>query len=608
MASDRQLDDFFGEQAGLNDEKETIKQTVTRRLSIRSRLRLLPKVLSFRERYIVVGLMIAILGGIIAVPIAAYIHYTIPVPTNGGSLTEGVLGEPRTINPLLLQASEADRDIAALVYAGLMRYNGTGQLIPDLAQSHPEITSDGLTYTIQLRSDARWHDGRPVTADDVVFTVNTAQNPDYASFLLPNWSGVKVEKVSDFVVSFKLERRYPQFLNTLTMGILPRHLWEDIRPINFPLSELNIKPVGSGPFKFSALNKDKQGRVLGYELVAHEDHHGRRAYLDGITFKFYADGDQLIRAFNENEIDSIGFVTAASLNELKFGRRIILERLQLPRYFALFFNQTQSVPLEDKNVRLALAHATNRVAIINEVLDGNAFLVDSPLLGGVLDINQNVPSYDFDLDLAKQILTESGWAEGEDGIRERRGEKLELTIVTSTWHELVSTAHLIAEQWRDVGANVTVETIPVNQLNRDVIAPRAYQILLFGQVLALDPDPFTLWHSSQFKPPGGNLSLYENQTADRLLDEARTTGNPLERSALYDELQRVIIDDIPAVFLYSPYYLYGRPVNIHGFDTDIIALPSERFTNAASWFTNTKRVLRSSLPETTPTPTPSSIE
>ena len=124
----------------------------------------------------------------------------------------------------------------------------------------------------------------------------------------------------------------------------------------------------------------------------------------------------------------------------------------------------------------------------------------------------------------------------------------------------------------------------------------------------MDPDPFTLWHSSQFKPPGGNLSLYENQTVDRLLDEARTTGNPLERGALYDELQRVIIDDIPAVFLYSPYYLYGRPASIHGFDTDIIALPSERFTNAASWYTNTRRVLRSSIPKTTPTPTPSSIE
>lgn len=605
MASDRQLDDFFGVKTDLPEDHESLKETMARKLSIRSRLRLLPKVLSFRERYIVLGLLFVIVGAIIAIPFSTYVHYTIAVPTTGGTITEGIIGEPRTINPLLLQASDADRDIASLVYAGLMRYNGQGKLVPDLAKSHPEVTSDGLTYTIQLREDATWHDGRPVSADDVVFTIRTAQNPDYASYLLPNWSGVSVDRVSDFVVSFKLKDRYPQFLNNLTMGILPEHLWEDVRPINFPLSELNLKPIGAGPFKFSALKKDKQGRILAYELKAHKEHHGTRAFLDGITLRFYANEEELVEAFNDNDIDSVGSITASSISSLKFGRRIILERLQLPRYFALFFNQNQSEVLTDKNVRLALAHATNRVAIINKVLDGNAFLVDSPLLGGVLDINPNVPSYDHDVDLARQILDASGWTVGEDGIRERRGKRLELTIVTSTWHELVSTAHLIASQWSEIGAEVNVETIPVNQLNRDVIAPRAYETLLFGQVLALDPDPFTLWHSSQFKPPGGNLSLYDNRTADRLLDEARQTGNPLERASLYDDFQKVLIDDIPAIFLYSPYYLYGRPAAVQGFDTVIISLPSERFTNVAEWFLETKRVLRSSVTKTTPIPSPS---
>lgn len=602
MASDTQLDDFFGVQTDLPADRETIKETLARKLSLRSRLRLLPKVLSFRERYFVLFLLLIIIGAIIAMPIAAYTHYTVPVPANGGTITEGVLGEPRKINPLLLQASDADRDISALVYSGLMRYNGQGTLVPDLAISHPEITSDGLTYTVQLRDDARWHDGRPVTSDDIVFTVQTAKNPDFASFLLPNWAGVEVEKVSDFVVAFKLKERYPQFLNNLTMGILPAHLWNDVRPINFPLSELNLKPVGSGPFKFSALKKDKQGRLLAYELVAHKDHHSGRPFLDGLTFRFYGTEDELIQAFNDNDIDSIGFVTASSIPQLKFDRRIVLERLKMPRYFSLFLNQGQSAPLADKNVRLALAHATNRVDIINKVLDGNAFLVDSPLLGGVLDINPNVPSYDFDIDLANRIFDASGWTRDEDGVRSRQGNRLELTVVTSTWHELVSTAHLIAEQWEAVGAQVTVETIPVNQLNRDVITPRAYEILLFGQVLMLDPDPFTLWHSSQFKPPGGNLALYENQTADRLLDEARQTGNPLERANLYDDFQKVLINDIPAIFLYSPYYLYGRLGSIQGFETDIIALPSERFTNVATWYLKTKRVLRSRVIDITPSP------
>jgi peptide/nickel transport system substrate-binding protein len=403
---------------------------------------------------------------------------------------------------------------------------------------------------------------------------------------------VEVEKITDSVVAFRLKSRYPQFLNNLTIGVLPQHLWVDVRPINFPLSELNLKPVGSGPFKFSSLKKDKQGQMLAYELKAHEDYHGGRPYLDGIVFQFYGSEQELVDAFNDNDIQSIGYVSAKTTESIKFGRRLTLERLKLPRYFALFLNQNQSEVLSDKNARLALAHATNRVAIINEVLDGNAFLVDSPLLGGVLDINPNVTSYEYDPELARQILKSAGYTPDDDGVPARRGKRLEITLVTSTWHELAQTAELIAQQWREIGAQVTVETLPVNQLNRDVISPRAYQVLLFGQVLNFDPDPYTLWHSSQFKPPGGNLSLYANQTADKLMDEARQTANPIERAEKYDEFQKVLIDDIPAIFLYSPYYLYGRPNQLEGFDTTIISLPSDRFTNAASWYVETTRTFR----------------
>lgn len=597
------MDDFFGVRTEVPD-RESFKDSLGKRLSLRSRLRLLPKVLSLRERYTMLGLLAIIIISVVAIPFSAYYHYTVPVPTTGGTITEGILGEPRRINPLLLQASDVDRDIVALVFAGLMRYNGQGKLVPDLAKSHPEVTSDGLIYTVQLREDAYWHDGVRVTADDVVFTVQTAQNPDFASPQLSNWSTVTVRKVSDFVVSFTLPQRYPQFLsNHLTMGLLPKHLWEDVRPINFPLSELNLKPIGAGPFKFKELRKDRSGSILDYQLEAHTKRHNGRPYLDGITFRFYETEEALVNAFNNNEVDSLGTLSAASVADLKFGRRIVLEQLQLPRYFALFLNQTQSEALKNKNVRLALAHATNRVDIINKVLNGNAFLVDSPLLGGILDINPNVPSYDYDPELARSILDAAGWVPSEDGIRVRNNQRLEFTLTTSTWHEFVSTAQLLAEQYRSIGVEMHIRTIPVSQLNRDVIAPRAYEALLFGQVLLLDPDPFTLWHSGQSQPPGGNLSLYDNKTADILLDEARQTGNPLERSAIYDEFQRVLIDDIPALFLYSPYYLYGRVAGMDGFDTTIIALPSERFTNAAEWYLKTKRVLRSN-PEATPTPEP----
>ena len=264
----------------------------------------------------------------------------------------------------------------------------------------------------------------------------------------------------------------------------------------------------------------------------------------------------------------------------------------MPRYYAMYFNQTQSKALADKNVRLALNDATDRVAIINKTLDGNAFLVNSPMISGILPINTNVRSYVYDQSKAVQVLESSGWKAEVDGIRARgTGNRLEITITTSTWPELASVAELVREQWERIGAKVIVQALPIAQLQQ-VMKDRSYQVLLFGAFLSLDPDPISFWHSNFREFPGQNLALYNNKTADNLLEEARQTLNPVDRYRLYDEFQRIIIEDIPAVFLYSPHNLYGIDKDIKGFKTSIIATPSERFTNARSWYIDTSRDFR----------------
>jgi peptide/nickel transport system substrate-binding protein len=594
---DHQLEDFFGlAAAGPGpDRAETIKEAIVlRKLSWKARLRLLPKVLSRGERYIVLGLAAIAVGSLIVIPFSVYHHFTTAVPANGGSFSEGILGEPRLVNPLLAPASDADRDIASLVYSGLMRYNGQGKLTPDLAKSFPEITSDGLSYSLTLRDDAVWHDGVPVTADDIVFTIETVQNPDYgaAQPVRVAWQGVTVERASDTVVIFHLKSKYAQFPNNLTLGILPKHLWQDVRPINFSLSELNIKPIGSGPYRFKSLIKDDLGHIVSYRLSANERLYGGRPHIDDIEFKFYASEDELIEAFNKNDIDNIGYLSGENITRLKFAHRISLEQLKMPRYFALFLNQTQSKALADKNVRLALNYATNRVQIINESMDGNAFLVNSPMLGGILDINPNVKTYDFDLEQAKKILAAGGWTPDADGVLTHgKDNRLELTLTTSTWPELAHVAQILKDQYERLGAKVTVQTLPITQLTQ-VIRARSYQTLLFGQILPIDPDPFVFWHSSQRQDQGQNLAMYKNDTADKLLEEARQTLNPLERMQKYDEFQKILIEDVPAVFLYSPHYLYGVSRDIQGLDTTLIFLPSDRFDNIANWYINTKRVFK----------------
>jgi peptide/nickel transport system substrate-binding protein len=593
---DNQLEDFFGLNAEHQDadHKRSIKDTLTRRMTIRSRMRLLPKVLSRAERYTILTLTAIGAIALAAIPFTTYHHFTTTVPSTGGKITEGVVGEPRLANPLLAAASDADRDLVALMYSGLYRYDGNGKLTPDLAKSFPEITSDGLSYSVTIREDARWHDGVPVTADDVVFTVQVAQNPDYGSptTVRAAWQGVTAERVSDQVVMFRLRNKYAQFPNVLTMGILPRHLWQDVRPINFALSELNIKPIGSGPYRFKSLVKNELGHIFSYRLEAHAQHYQGRPNIDELEFKFYGTEDELIEAFHNNQVDSLSFISGANVSRLKFKSRIDLQQLKMPRYYALFFNQSQSKALSDKNVRLALNYATDRISIINNTVDGNAFLVNSPMISGILDINANVRTYDYDPDQAATILKSGGWTPGEDGtLQKSKDNRLELKITTSTWSELSAVAEQIKEQWERIGVKVTVETLPISQL-QEVIRLRNYQILLFGEILSPDPDPFSLWHSSQREGLGGNLALYSNKTADRLLEEARQTLNPLERAQKYDEFQKVLIEDIPAIFLYSPHYLYGLDTDVRGFDTTLISMPADRFTNIVHWYMETKRVFK----------------
>lgn len=596
---DNQLEDFFGVNSGGSDadHKESIRDTLNRKLTLKSRLRLLPKVLSRDERYIVFTLALISIIALAALPFTTYYHFTEAVPSRGGKIVEGVVGEPRLVNPLLAASNDADRDLSALIYSGLYRFDGEGKLRPDLAKSFPEITSDGLSYSVTIREEARWHDGVPVTADDVVFTVQTAQNPDYGapSTVRASWQGVTAERVAERVVMFKLRNKYAQFPTVLTMGILPQHLWTDVRPINFALSELNIKPIGSGPYVFKALVKNELGHVFTYRLESAENYYEGRPNIDELEFKFYGTEDELIEAFHKNQVDSLAFVSGANLQRLKFKSRVEVQQLKMPRYYALFFNQSESKALSDKNVRLALNYATDRISIINNTVDGKAFLVNSPMIPGILDINANVRTYDYDLDQAASVLKAGGWtlpaptaSESEPILQKSKDNRLELRITTSTWSELTTVAQQVKEQWEKLGAKVTVESLPISQL-QEVIRERSYQILLFGEILTPDPDPFSLWHSSQREGLGGNLALYSNKTADKLLEEARGTLNPLERAQKYDEFQKVLIEDIPAVFLYSPHYLYGLDADIQGFDTELISIPSDRFTNVVHWYLKTRR-------------------
>lgn len=601
MNDNNQLDDFFGLKTKNENNQSSIKETIAEKIQKKLRIQLIPKILSKKERYVVIVLVLIILGSIAAIPFTTYFHFTKEAPDYGGRFIEGAVSEPRHVNPLLSQANDADKDLVALIYSGLLKYNGEGKIIPDLAQSY-EISSDGLNYTIYLKNNAYWHDEKKVTADDVIFTVQTAQNSDYGSPQRINWQGVEVERVNDFAVMFKLQNKYAQFLNNLTVKILPKHIWQDTKPINFALSEFNLKPIGSGPYKFDRLKKDRDGKIQSYQLTANKNFYGDRPFINEIEIKFYGSEDEMIDAYNRSEIESLSFVSPNNLKRIKFKQRLNLRELKLPRYFAVFFNQNKSAILSDKNVRLALSHATNKEVLLRNILEGIGVAVDSPMMGGVLDIPNNVKKYEYDPELAKTTLEMGGWLASpkpqgdggkidESGILAKKDQKLAIKITTSTWPELTKVAKIIKEQWGALGVDVSLEVLPTPELQQS-IKDRNYESLLFGAVLNIDPDPFSLWHSSQKRDPGLNLSLYDNKAADILLEDARQTLNPLERAKKYDDFQKLVIEDIPAVFLYNPLYIHGQAKKIKGSNGKFISLPSDRFANIEGWYIETKRVWR----------------
>lgn len=552
----------------------------------------LPRILNNQERWIVRGLFLII---VLCLGLLIY-HYCLDnsylIPEAGGCYREGILGQPRYINPVLSQTNDADRDLVQLIYSSLFKYNGQGRLVNDLVDSYT-IEDEGLTYQISLKKNVRWHDGQPLTADDVIFTIELIKDPEYNSPLRNNWQNVETEKIDNFNFRLKIKSVYAPFLHNLTFGVLPKHLWQEISPANFTLAEYDLKPIGSGPYKFKELSKVKNGKINSIELVRNEEFYLDKPYIESLILKFYNSQQELVEAYQRKQIDGLSTVSVSHLEEL--NNNFTLHQINLPIYYAIFFNQNKSKALADKTVRLALAYATDKQNIIDQVLAGYGQSIDSPLLPGCLGYKEDVKVYDFALEHANNILEADGWSDEDgDGVREKEIKeetvKLEINLVASDWPEIEASAKLIQEQWQKVGARVNLQIVDSLALQQDYLRPREYQALLFGEALGADPDPFAFWHSSHRKDPGLNIALYQNKDVDKLLEEARQNLDSEARSEKYREFQELLVEDVPAVFLFSPTYLYPVNHKVQGIQLEKISIHSYRFSQIENWYIKTNRV------------------
>jgi peptide/nickel transport system substrate-binding protein len=506
------------------------------------------------------------------------------LPRRGGSLTEGVVGTPRFINPLLAQ-KEVDRDLTMLIYSGLLRLDKDGDLQNDLAQSY-EVNADGTVYTFTLKEGLTFHDGTIITADDILYTVALAQNGSLKSTVQSTWNSVLAEKVDDATITFTISEAYAPFAHNLTLGIVPKHIWDSVPIEDFLFSEFNTRPVGSGPYRISNI-QESNGVPTQYSLQAFDNFALGRPYIESLTIKIYPEAQDLKDAYSKGQIDSAYNIDATRSNTIAHSGT-------LPRVFAVYLNQNEAPLFAKKAIREAFMLAINKDDLIEEVLSGNAEKLAGPIpitlypydsIGSRSPASPSVQaSRDAFEALSYTFNEETKLLEDEDSAT------IAFTLTTANVPQLVAVGEYLVAQWREVGIDANIEIYDSIDLTQRVIRPRDYQGLLFGQVLPHGLDIYSFWHSSQRNDPGLNIAQYTNIDVDKALTNLRTEQNDATRAQLYAVFNREIENDAPALFLFSPHYQYVYPEKNTVSIPNFIINSSERFALIHTWYTETDLV------------------
>lgn len=581
--------------------QDLTKQTVfhvakNRALPSWEQCKLITHLLTKGERWTArIAMSIAGLSVVVLMAGYLFLHQTV-VPSVGGTYTEGLIGTPQFVNPLYAVASDVDTDLTHLVFSGLMKYEPGVGLVPDLAESF-DLSDDGKIYTFVLRQDARWHDGNPVRVSDVVATFSMMQSPEYKSPLSVIFKGVTIEEVDERTVQFILNEPFAPFLSTLTVGILPSHIWDTIPARSAPLAEANLKPIGSGPYRFATFTKDKLGSIRSYTLQRNPDFYLSAPSIERLTFKFYPDAVSALDALNNKNIDGVSYLSSEGADEITRTRDIEIVHPLLHQYTALFFNEVHASALKDVNVRRALTNAVPKEQIVQEALHGFGQIVHGPILKGMEGYDETIRQSNFDLGSAKTLLDASGWTLSEGAtVRTKKAsdgtnQSLTLTITTVDFPEFMAVAELVKQQWQALGIDVSVEVVDADSMQQVILKERSYDVLLSGVLLGVDPDPYPFWHSSQIDYPGLNIALYADKEVDKLLEKGRTAVDQALREQAYVDMQVKLVEDAAAVFLYQRTYTFARLKDIKGANTTEIVVPADRFADVTNWYMKTKRVV-----------------
>lgn len=497
------------------------------------------------------------------------------IKAEGGTITEGIIGTPRFINPVLAQ-TQTDLDLTRLIFTPIVSIDREGNTFYHLAEDI-EHSKDGLQYTLSLRRDVYFKDDVRMTADDVIFTIESIQDPLIKSPLAAKWQGIVVEKIDQYTVLFKLARPFNDFLYNLEVGVLPKHIWGNIKSQEFIFSKYNTNAIGVGPYYIDTIEESDNGIPSKYILQNSRDTI-ESAYIKNINIIFFDNEELLIKALNNNKIDAGYGISPIHIDDLNTD--LSVHSGTLPRVFAIFFNQEKQPLLKSQKIREAINSGINKTRLTNIIFSDYAIPINSPFGFESTDI--------YSQEKAELLIKEDGWSKNSEGFYTKsiEGEEtiLEFSLSIPNLEDVQNIANIIKDDLKTIGINVIIRSYDQGNLNQNVMRPREYESLLFGYEIEKPSDMYAFWHSSQISDPGLNMSLFKNNDVDAALLKMRSSDNPD-----LEDLDTLITKTTPAIFLYSPSYIYVLPKDIKNTDFSI-AHSSDRFNTIGDWYKRTRHV------------------
>lgn len=519
-------------------------------------------------------------------------------PTQGGTYTEALVGSLQRLNPLLDFANSADRDVNRLIFSGLLRFDSRGMPQADLAESWG-ITQDGTVYNFVLRPGLVWHDGEPLTADDVLFTIDLLRSggeyvpADLSAF----WENVDVQILSETTFQFLLPEPFAPFADYLTFGILPGHLLGGMSIDEMVDSSFNLEPVGSGPFKFERLMVENE-QITGVVLSAFDQYYGQKPYLEQVIFRYYPDPATALRAYQEDAVQGISSITPDVLNAVLMEPDLALYTGRRPELalVLLNLNRPEAPFFQDAAIRKALLQGINRQKIVNTFLQGQAILTDGPIMPGLWAYYDGLKRIDYDPEAAREVLKEAGYVVGGTGgdtVRSKDSIVFSFELLYPDTEKHRQIAEAIQQQWSLLDIKVQLTALSYDELIYGRLEERDYQAALVDLNLSRtpDPDPYPFWDQAQ-ATGGQNYSQWDHRTASEMLEEARISTDYAERARLYRNFQVIFAEEMPSLPLYYPVYTYAVDRSLLGVQMGPVFDSSDRFSTILNWHLATRRQLQ----------------